>query len=520
MEADSRRHLNVRRVPRSDLVGGSAVVLVALVIGQASILGARGLSREPGFLFGDEGHSLFVASRLLQHATLYRDVAYVYGWLPVTLYVPAARLFGNTPVVYLEFLLFWSVIGLLLGYVVVRQAFPASMAAVVVVLGLLPVFLIPGSLLGGYISTFYIPLERVAVLSAVLIWRAPTERSLQRSAFLGGLVFLMQLLKFGPGIVLLAAIAALDALIIWIERPPLAIWVWVQAVSAMLIAFAVGECLFAGWAYLDLPRPIALDVLWPAYLRDAYPPWASRWPTWNGWRLLVAQYGNPVIGAILSGASGAIVLSRVRLDRSSSARFLLPPLFFLFGMFSFFRTVDHFRQFAWMFTIGAVPALSRWRFAQMAALLAWCPVLWVVVASVSHGPAPGSVVIQTPAGWRLRASAAESARIEGIRRALTVRPSTDARSPVLFYPSGSGFYVAYGFEPPGRTVWFFSHAVRPYEVGELASDFRRARAIVDCERHGFEDLPAPLRAIIVSRLASRVWSDDRCAVFRLAGPSL
>ncbi len=357
----------MRPLRRSDVVGAFAVILVALAIGEASILGASQLSRGVGFLFGDEGHSLFAASRLLQHARLYRDVAYVYGWLPVTLYVPAARMFGNTPIVYLEFLLFWSVVGLLLGYVIMRQVFSAFPAAIVVILALLPVFLIPGSLLGGYISTFYIPLERAAVLSAVLIWRPPTERSMQRSACLGGLVFIMQLMKFGPGIVLLPAIATLDAVMTWTERPPRAFLMWIRTISAMLTAFAAGECAFAVWAFLTLPRPIAQDVLWPAYLRDAYPSWASRWPRWNGWRLLVAQYGNPLIGAILSAASAVMVFSRARVDRSASARFLLPPFFFLFGMFSIFRTVDHFRQFAWVFTIGAVPALSRWRFARMAA---------------------------------------------------------------------------------------------------------------------------------------------------------
>ena len=76
---------------------------------------------------------------------------------------------------------------------------------------------------------------------------------------------------------------------------------------------------------------------------------------------------RPIRRAVLSLGSAALVFSRRESLRT--ARFLLAPLLFCLGMFSFFRTVDHFRQFAWMLTIGAVPALSRWRAARMAEVI-------------------------------------------------------------------------------------------------------------------------------------------------------
>lgn len=510
---EAHQYLTLRR---SDIVGASAIVLITLAIGEASIFGGLRLSRGMGFLLGDEGHSLFVASRLLQHARLYRDVAYVYGWLPVSAYIPVARAFGNTPVVYLEFLLSWSLIALLIGYAVVRQRHSALAASVVVVAGLVPVFVIPGSLLGGYVSTFYIPMERAALLSAVLIWRLPHQRTVARSAALGSIAVLMQMLKFGPGLVLLAAITTLDMAVLLAEQRPHALSEWLRATMAMAAAFVVGEGIFAGAVFRTLPFDVAADVLWPSYLREAYPAWASRWPGWNGWRLLVAQYANPIAGATLSVVSAVPVLRRSRPADRGLARFLLLPLLFLFGMFSFFRTVDHFRQFAWMLTIGAVPALGRSRVARIAAIAAWLPVFGVVATSVVRGRASNSVDLVTPAGWRLRVAPAEAARADGIRGALDALTKVDGAAPVIFYPSGSGFYVAYEFEPPGRTVWFFSHAVRPYEIPDLQVDFRRAGSVVTCGPGPlFEMLPASLRGALVSRLDGPLWTDGGCALFRL-----
>jgi hypothetical protein len=273
---------------------------------------------------------------------------------------------------------------------------------------------------------------------------------------------------------------------------------------------------FASAVLLALPFDVGADVLWPSYLREAYPSWASRWPGWNGWKLLVAQYGNPLAGAILSMLSCVLILRRSRTAEPGAARFLLPPLLFFFGMFSFFRTVDHFRQFAWMLTIGAVPALFYSRFARIVAAVAWLPVFAVVVTSVFRGRASDAVDLVTPTGWQLRVSSADAARAEGIRGALDALASTDGSSPVIFYPSGSGFYPAYGFQPPGRTVWFFSHAVRPYEIPELRRDVQRAGSVVACGKsRPFELLPSSLRDVIEHRLAGPVWTDGDCTVFRL-----
>ena len=513
MEAHSRQHLTLRR---SDIVGASTVLLVTLAIGEAAIFGGLRLSRGIGFLLGDEGHSLFAASRLLQHARLYRDVAYVYGWLPVTAYLPAARVFGNTPVVYLEFLLFWSVVGLLIGYLVIRRLLPPLAATLVVIAGLLPVFVIPGSLLGGYVSTFYIPMERAAILSAVLIWRPPHQRSSARSAALGCIPVLMQMLKFGPGIVLVAALIALDAVVLLADRRPGELAVSLRAATIVGAVFVVGEGVFAAAVLLALPFDVGADVLWPSYLREAYPSWSSRWPGWNGWKLVVAQYGNPIAGAILSIVSWVLILRRSRTAEPGAARFLLPTLLFVFGMFSFFRTVDHFRQFAWMLTIGAVPALMHSRVARVVAVGAWVPVFAVVVMSAFRGRAANAVDLVTPAGWQLRVSPADAARAEGVRRALDALASTDGSSPVIFYPSGSGFYPAYGFESPGRTVWFFSHAVRAYEIPELRREFQHAGSVVTCGKgQRFELLPSSLRDVLERRLAGSVWTDGDCTVFRL-----
>jgi hypothetical protein len=509
-------HRHQRLILVGDAAAVAVILVIALAIGEAAVFG--GYARGTGFLFGDEGNSLFVASRLLQHARLYRDVAYIYGWLPITLYLPAARVFGNTPVVYLQFLLFWSMVGLLLGYAVVRQLLWPLAATVVVVIGLLPVFLIPGSLLGGYISAFYMPIDRVVILAALLAWQPPSHRSTLRGVVLGTFPVVMQLLRFGPGIVLLAAIILVDTLALWTEPPPAVLRVWLRTVGLMTVVSLAGELVIAICAITTLPHDVAVDLIWPSYLRAAYPAWSARWPTWNGSRLLVAQYANPIAGAVLSLGSAALIFSRRESLRG--ARFLLAPLLFLLGMFSFFRTVDHFRQFAWMLTIGALPALSRWRAARMAAILLWIPVFAVVVRTAFRPGAPDSVEVVSTAGWRLTTSQSDAIRIERLRHAIDALVSR-GRTAVVFYPNGSGFYVAYGYEPPGRTVWFFPRFVRPYEIPQLAHEFQRAGVFVDCSReHTRVGIPAPLRTTLEARLGSPEWIDQACAVFRLTDDSL
>lgn len=182
MEGDRRPRLTAR-----DGAAIAVVVAVALLVGESAIFRRSALTRMGSFFSSDAGYSLFVASEVLGGARLYRDVAYPYGWLPVAAYAAVASCFGNTPTVYLQFLLLVSAAGLALAFLLTRRFLPIGLSLVVTVGGLLPVLVVPGSLLGGYPSSYYLPLERLLLILAALTWQPPFHRSRTRSAALGAI---------------------------------------------------------------------------------------------------------------------------------------------------------------------------------------------------------------------------------------------------------------------------------------------------------------------------------------------
>ncbi len=130
--------------------------------------------------------------------------------------------------------------------------------------------------------------------------------------------------------------------------------------------------------------------------------------------------------------------------------------------------------------------------------------------------APGLVRMTTPSGWHLTTTPGIQARIDGIARALGMLARTTP-GPVLFYPSGPGFYVSYDVPHVSRETWFFSGAVRPYEMQTLAEQYRSLRAVVSCVEDPslLDGFPAPLREALRPRLGAAVWQDGTCAVFPL-----
>jgi hypothetical protein len=499
------------------------VVIAGAIIGEGAIFARPELTRTAAFLFGDQSYSLFVGSEMMRGARLYRDVAYPYGAGPVYAYVGLARIFGNTPVVYLQFLLCASLINLALAYLLLRRAARVGVALFITLVGVLPVLLVPGALLGGYTSAFYIPIERMMLLAATLTWRPADDRSLARAVALGAIIGLGQTIRFGPGIVFLAVIVAFDVALRIAGRTS-STTALARSTLTMIGTFAAIEVTLLAAAFAILPRPVAIDVAWPRYMLGAFAPLASRVTGLPGWRVTVGQYFNPLAAGVLSGVSVALFV-RGRADRSRvpAAAVFLPPLFYLAAALTFFQTEHHFRQFCWALPLGCAPALDERRWTRAVALVCWAPVLALMLTSAAPKRTPDLVDVICPNGWRLRTTRADKERIEGITSALRTIADTGGAGAVIFYPSGSGFYVAFGVPHTSRETWFFSGAIRPYEVTTLAHQYRQAAALVACrdnrsgpDRPYFRaDLPQPVREAIEPRMAERLWRDDDCAVFRL-----
>ena len=367
------------------------------------------------------------------------------------------------------------------------------------------------------------PLERLLLILAALIWQPPLDRSRSRSVALGAIAAALQMTRFGPGVVLITVLAGIDTLLV---RPTSRDGVrnWLRSLFPMAAAAATGELILVLIAFALLPALIARDLLWPAYFTQAFAN-VHRWPDVSNWRLDVAQYANPAAGIVLT-AAGAITLIRRRqvVQDELWALFLLPLVFGL-GIFTFFKTDHHLRQFAWVFVPGSVAALGRWRWSWAVAIAGWAPVAAVVGLSLVRSADADRRFVDLPAGWTLAASRAEDLRIAGIHRALDSIAERAGRGPVLFDSNGAGFYVIYGVPHVSRHTWFYPAAVQPYQIQDLEKQYRALHALVVCRTDGAvpgkpeslfnQSFPEALRPSLAARAAEIVWRDDVCRVFRL-----
>jgi hypothetical protein len=502
----------VRRPGSRDVLACTLLIAVAAAIGEGSILRRPDLTRGADFLFGDAGFSLLVAREILHGARLYADIAYQYGAAPVYLYCGYALIFGNTPAAYLHFLLAVSLLNLTLFYALARRAAAPGLAFFVSLIGAVPVILVPGGLLGGYLSSYYIPIERALMLGAALLWLPPRQRSPRRAAALGLCLGAMQVVRFGPGVALGAVIVVLDAAVHVVQRGT--VRRWIVAESWMLCAAAAVEAARVGVALTVLPRPVALDVVWPAYMLSGFGS-IARFPGWHGWAMGIGQYFNPLTAIVLACAAVAwIAAGRARWEPVEDGSQLILPLFFVAGVCGLFRSEHHFYQGAWTLATGAMVALRRWPRIRPLAAVACLPALAIVVAAPLRAPSP-SRTVQLHDGWRLTVRPDVADRVEGIAGA--VRGSSDR--PVLFYPSLGGFSVALDRPLLGREAFFFIGVVRPYEEAALAREYARAGLIVTCRRPEawtasqglFEDyFPTLVRQAVEPRATGVAWRDESC----------
>ena len=497
-------------------VARTLLIAAALVIGEAGIFLRPDLSRDASFLFGDPGNALLIAREALHGARLYADVAYLYGVLPVYLYAAAAAVFGNTPLVYLHFLLGVSVINLALFHALARRVAGPGLALAVSLAGALPVLLIPGALLGGFTTSYYIPVERGLMLAAALAWQPPSRRTGRRAAALGACLGLMQTVRFGTGVVLGGVILSIDAAVHVSERRSLREWISAE-LPVIGVAVAI-EAIRVGAAFALLPRAAAIDVAWPIYILPVYGGAASH-PGWYGWAMAIGQYLNPVTSIAL--ACVGIGLAFRRLTHEDAAVLIL-PLFFLAGVCGFFRTEYHYYQTAWALVPGSLVALRRWPSLRVPAVLAWLPPLALVAVQPFRTPPSTFVTSDIASGWRLSVPAALAPRIDGI--AAAVRATSGG---VVFYPGLSGFNVALDRPIVGRVPYYMQGTVRPHEVDSLRRAFTHADTLVTCRPPSAwtespgpfnADVPPALGAAVEARAAGIVWRDAECRVIRLRLP--
>jgi hypothetical protein len=470
----------------SDVAAMVGLALASLTLSSSVIVRRPDLVKGADFLFQDSGHNLLVADRLLAGASLYSDVFYPYGPVSAYLYALVAALFGNTPTVYLSMLAAISAVNLCLAYVLIRRAADrwTAVAIGVVMLAVLP---IPGAIAGAFTSSPILVLERTLLLLMALSWKVPVARSLAPSMVMGVVLGIWQGVKFGGAVVAGGAVLLLDAVYlasIGFSVPR--IKAWMRSVALTAIAFIAVEVAWVSYAFLTQPYDMAVDVIWPSYMFHAYSVVTPdiRWPTWGGWRLMVAQYAVACVG--------------------------------------YFNHVYHFQQFLW----ALIPAVA-WQLPRLPASgklvtgLAWAPGLLVVLRSAFLTVPPASMVtVQLPSGGTIVTTPSVAARVAFLERFVS---SNSGGKPILYVPCGSGWHYAYAVPIATRNTFFFApEVIRPYERQEFLRSLDLTSALVTCDEPSNSArrldtvfrLDPSLADAVYSRLEP--WTDEAgCRVFRI-----
>jgi hypothetical protein len=485
------------RVPRGRLptwAGAAGVCLLVSMLGL--VLSSAAMIRRPDryitfeYVLGDHSLNLLVADELQSGHLLYRDIFYHYGPVPAYAYAGFARLLGNTPTSFLTFhqLVGFVTLGLLTW--LLQRSVRTLTACFVVIMGVLPVFLTPGALLGSYTSSAYIPLERLCLVLLALAWVPPASRGLGRAALLGLILGLWQGVKFGGAFYAGLGVLLTDALALALVRPsPLGHWVKMLAVTGA--SFLAVE---AGWAVLAfsfLPRPVAVDALWPQYMLVQYASLAaSPLPVWDGWRYFLGQQLTPLVGVLLGLAAVAGALRAAfrkqgaggpGLASPDSMRLFVPFAFFLLGFFGYFRHVHLPLQYVWAGCLAGALVVDRLpRPAWLILGLCWLPGFGLMLKTdLVSGHSPDVRACRMPAGDVLYLTEEEDQLVSGITEELARLRSEEAdRDCVLFYPSGAGMHHYYGIPRAGRHVWYLAGFVRPYESAEVSSALGHEYALV------------------------------------------
>jgi hypothetical protein len=507
------------------------LALASLTLSSAVIVRRPDLVKGAEFLFQDAGHNLLVADRLLAGATLYSDVFYPYGPVSAYMYAMVAWLFGNTPTVYLALLAGISAVNICLAYMLIRRAADRWTAVPigVVMLAVLP---IPGAIAGAFTSSPILVLERTLLLLVALSWQPPASRSQTSSVAMGVAFGLWQGVKFGGAVVAGAAVVLLD--IVSLASAGFSVSrlrTWTRTLAVTAAAFIAVELLWVSHAFLTLPYNVAVDAVWPSYMFHAY--WVVtpdiRWPTWGGWRLMVAQYLLPLTGGLLGvvGFVGWIRTTRreaaVGTGTSQGVGSVFVPLcFYAVACIGYFNHVYHFHQFLWALVPASAWLLPRLPPAsRLMTALAWAPGLFVVLRSAFvTSPPPSLVTVHLPSGGSIVTTASMATRIAFLER---FTASESGGKPMLYVPCGSGWHYAYTVPAATRNTFFFApEVIRPYERQEFLRSLDQTAGLITCDEPSRSPRPVDtifrLDPSIADALYSRLepWTTEAgCRVFRI-----
>ena len=424
------------------------------------------------FLFQDQGNHLLIAARLADGEVLYRDVAYPYGPLPAMLagalaYSPAI---SALTYVVLQALLNVSFL-VLLAHVLSRHV-PPGAAAAIVMLGVVPLSMAPGTTAGSGISNTYIGLERLVLVALMLSWTPPEERTHVTSTVPGLGLGLWQLVKVGGAGFWLAAWLVVDVMAA--AGRGRALWgrllrCWGVIAS---VALAAEACRWAT-LFLTLPAPVALDAAWPVY---AYEHYRSISSAVRDREFAVAELATqvPVVLAALGLALLSVRRQLVDTEGRRALGLLIPSVFFVFGWAGYFGHRETMWQYAWTAIPGAVFAVAHaGRSVKIGASLIAMPAVALLLASIGGAARVGATEpLRMRNGDTLWMNSPTREAATTLLSLLEADRATGGPVKTVVIPSGGGLYFYTGTSLLIRHPWVIDRYIRPYEWDAIGDRLR------------------------------------------------
>lgn len=457
------------------------------------------------FLDFEHGQNLFLVDALRQDGRWpVRDVFTQYGPLPVLVHAAVAAGFGNSASTYLHLAQALSVLDAVLLFLLLRRAAAGNVSTGTVLLWLgvvvFPAFLQPGAARGLYLWAAYPGFERTALLTLVLLWQPPGERSHRRAVGLGLVLGAMQLIKFGGAVPAGAALLAADAFGVFrpAARGEVAGRRWLGQLAGIGAGFALVEGLWAGWAFAALPADRAARVLWPGYMLANYRAYVTPGMGYLRWHD-PSYFRNVQLPVAV--ALGLNVLGLGWAWRRPSTfpaggigRAVLLGMYFPVALAVYLPHATGALPYEWTFLAAAfVPFAALRSRPWQAGVLAVCGLAFVYnVRLLAARPRETLVATDLPNGERLWLNPAHRRAVQELA-ALPALSKPGARPRVLVLPLASGWAHFFPWETPRAYYQWLMPAFVPATEEESTVDALLAGtdAVVVCQH---EPAATPLTA--------------------------
>ena len=471
--------------------------------------------------FDDGGLTLDTADQLLNGKQLFSEVFYQYGPASIETYVLWSKIFGNTISSFESLSLLIALVNCFLLFKVLQRVGLAFSTMAIAFLAL-----IPHLLATGYV--FYSNFEKTLILIVLLLWKCPEERSLKRSLALGAVIGLMQWVRFGAAVGVLAAVFILDLIL---EKA------FSRSLIKTTLAYAAGffavEGALAARLFLTLPKDVALDTLWPQFMAGSYGVYATentRFPIFTTLNYFIGGQLPIIVCAVLAVAAVFLVVR----SRSATRRpALLIPLFaFVVYCLFYYKQAWHYYLGSWLLVLAAAAAIDRlsvnWKAVVAILLLPGFYVALKMDLVPSRSPEIQATIL--PNGEKLWLSKDVIDRNQTLVNRLNALPGSPSRRGVLFLSRtpvvlASQLYFFYQIPQPARHSMIFTGWLRHRDFESLRVTLDRSKAVVlfqnanqgpptkDACQWESHPYPRPYCEELSARLEEPVKVDDTCWIF-------